>query len=64
MKDGSSIEINLVPEKEWYFNQQEKAYLISAIRNQTNIDINQVERIEKYFIPQETEEEVYIAIGI
>lgn len=64
MKDGSKININLCPENCWYFREQEGSYLIRAIRRQDNLDINQVESIETYFIPLETKEEIEIRIGV
>ena len=64
MKDGSSVEIDLKPEECYYFGQQENSYLISAIRSQENIDINQLERIEKYFVPKETKVEIDVIIGL
>lgn len=64
MKDGSTIDIVLKPEEKYYFYEQEKEYLIIALKNQENIDINNVLRIEKVFIPEETENEVQIIIGV
>lgn len=64
MKDGSTIDINLYPESCHYFYQQEQLYLIKAIRRQENIDIDQVEKIESYFVPYETENPVSVCIGV
>lgn len=64
LNDNTEIVIDLKPEEKWYFQQQERSYLINAIRHQDNIDINKVIRIEKYFIPIESEHDISIVIGL
>ena len=63
MEDGTEEKIDLCPENCYYFREQEKLYLIRAIRRQ-ELDINKVIRIQSYFIPVETEEPVKISIGV
>ena len=64
MKDGTTIDINLYPETCYFFAEQETKYLIRAIRKQEDLDINQVDRIETYFVPIESEKEVEFYIGV
>ena len=64
LKDGRSINIDLEPEDCYYFYEQETTYIILAIRHQDNINIEDVERIEKYFLPIETKKEVDCIIGL
>lgn len=64
LKDGRSINIDLKPETCYYFYEQEETYIIRAIRHQDNINIEDVERIEKYFIPVESEDVVDCTIGL
>jgi len=63
MRDGTEIKINLLPEKCYYFKEQEKSYLINAIRSQC-INVDKIVRIEKYFVPVETLQEVEVVIGL
>ncbi len=63
LKDGREIPIDIKPEEEWFFEDQEKNYLIVSLR-QMNIKINEIKEIVTYFIPEETEKAVKIVIGL
>lgn len=63
LRDGSEVLLNLHPEEKWYFNEQETKYLIYALR-ESGLDIGNVTEIRTFFIPEETEEEVTVIIGL
>ena len=64
LKNGMEKELDLRPEECYFFHNQETKYLISALRNQQDLDINDVVRIEPCFVPQATEDPVEICIGL
>ena len=63
LKDGSEVLLNLRPEEKWYFGEQETKYLICTLR-ESELDINDVTEIRTFFIPEETEKEVAVVIGL
>lgn len=59
LKNGKEIELDLEPEKWYYFYCQEEAYLLLAVRNLADrIDIGEIKEIVPYFRLKETKEEV------
>lgn len=64
LKNGITVGIKLCPENFCYFESQKMQFLIRAIRAQEDLDINDIDFIQEYFIPKETAEEVEIHIGL
>lgn len=63
MKDGSIIELSLKPERCYYFSSQEHTYICRAIVSD-NIDVNNIERIECYFVPMHDDKKIDLYVGV
>lgn len=63
LKDGTELPLPLAPETCYYFNSQEREYLIGALRNM-GIEPEDIKEVTAYFVPQETQEKVQVIIGL
>lgn len=63
LNDGREIPLDLKPEETWYFESQEKEYLIICL-SKMNINLDEIKEIVTYFILEETEEPVKVVIGL
>lgn len=63
LKDEKEVPVDLKPEEEWFFENQEKDYLIVSLRKM-NINVNEIKEIVAYFTPEETEKSVKVVIGL
>ena len=63
LKNGNEVVLDLKPENEYYFYEQEIKYLIRAIRK-SSIDVNDIVEIKTFFILEKTEKEVEFMIGL